>query len=495
MFFLDKKRFFEILPGFCVWLTFIVLIFLSFKKSVWVVVFIILYDFYWILKIFYLYFYLYFSFRRFRKNLKINWLEKLQKELADSWLEVYHLIIFPMYQEPYEVVKRSFESLLEVNYPKDKLILVLAIEERGGIVDQETASKIEKEFKNNFFQFLVTIHPKDLPNEIPGKGSNESFALRQAKEKIVDELKISYERIIVSSFDIDTRPGPDYFAILTYKFLTEKDGQFASYQPIPLFLNNFHRATPFSRIIGFTSSFWQFMQQARSHRMVSFSSHSIPFKGLVEVGYWPVDIVSEDSQIFFVLYNHFNGRWRVVPLHYPVYMDVVVGQNFFEELKNLYKQQRRWAWGVENWVYLACVLPKNKNISFKQKFFWLFNVFTGFYSWATSSLIILIFGWLPNVVGGEVFKTTVVSYNLPRFTGLILNFSILGVITSAYLSILLLSPEKPKFKKSNLIYFLQWFLMPLNLIFFGSLPALEALTRKMLGGRFRLDFWRTPKGS
>ena len=35
--------------------------------------------------------------------------------------------------------------------------------------------------------------------------------------------------------------------------------------------------------------------------------------------------------------------------------------------------------------------------------------------------------------------------------------------------------------------------MPITLIVFGAVPGLEAQTRLMLGGRFRLGFWATPK--
>ena len=37
-----------------------------------------------------------------------------------------------MYNEPYEVVRDSFESLIKINYPKEKMIVVLATEERAG---------------------------------------------------------------------------------------------------------------------------------------------------------------------------------------------------------------------------------------------------------------------------------------------------------------------------------------------------------------------------
>ena len=69
-----------------------------------------------------------------------------------------------------------------------------------------------------FFRFLVSCHPADLSGEIAGKGSNETWAIKEAKKSIIDHLKIPYENILVSAFDIDTQASPEYFGILTYKF-------------------------------------------------------------------------------------------------------------------------------------------------------------------------------------------------------------------------------------------------------------------------------------
>jgi hypothetical protein len=68
----------------------------------------------------------------------------------------------------------------------------------------------------------------------------------------------------------------------------------------------------------------------------------------------------------------------------------------------------------------------------------------------------------------------------------------LGILINATLSLLLL----PKLTKEinfwkKLSIFFQWMFLPLTLIFFGSIPALDAQTRLALGKY--LNFWSTEK--
>jgi len=486
-------RVYEIIPGLAAWVTLLGLVFLSWKLPAFVVFFILLYDLYWILKLFYLFSHLRFAFLKMRKYLQTNWWEKIQAEKL-PWENIYHLVILPFYKEPKEIIESSIQSLLGASYPQEKIFVVLASEERGGEEDQKNALFIKEKFKSNFGDFLVTIHPQGIPNELPGKGSNETFAAKEAVKKIINPKNIPYENVLVSSFDIDTKIEKEYFGVLTYHFLKEKDGLHASYQPIPIFINNIEQTTFFTRLIAFSATFWQLMQSSRPEWLVSFSSHSLPLKALVDVGFWETNLVSEDSRIFFQCLNYYNGNWRVLPLFYPVYMDAVSGKNFLQTLKNLYKQQRRWAWGVENFVYLLRDFKNNHFMSFWKKFSWTIVMFNGFYSWSTSSFIIFLFGILPNILGNDVFKHSILSYNLPRYTGIMLNLSTIGIIVSAILTLILISYKVKNLKKKYyFLYFLEWLLMPLVFIVFGALPALEAQTRLMLGGKARLGYWRTPK--
>lgn len=491
-------RLLEILPGFLTWLTFIAFAIASWQLPVAVAVFIILFDIYWLLKTVFLSLHLRAAFTKMRRNMKINWLQKLQAS-SFKFQDIHHLVILPMYKEPYAVVRESFRALSAVNYPKDKIMVVLGLEERAlfgedGEAVKETAKRIEEEFGGLFAKFLITVHPAGIPGELPGKGSNETWAAREIKEKVIDSLGIPYDNILVSVFDIDTQVPSDYFGRLTHAFLTCERPQRSSFQPVPLFINNIYQAPAFARVVAFSSTFWHMMQQARPEQLTTFSSHSMPFKALVEIGFWNTNVVSEDSQIFWQAYLHYNGDWRVEPLFYPVSMDANVAQTFWQTMVNIYKQQRRWAWGVENIPYAFYGFYKNKLIPLRSKLYWMFKKTEGFWSWSTNALMIFVLGWLPLWLGGDAFNITVLSYNLPRITSWILLFADFGIASSAILSIILL-PPKPQWLKARhyFLYVLQWLFMPLTLIIFGAFPAIDAQTRLMLGGKFRLGFWVTPK--
>jgi cellulose synthase/poly-beta-1,6-N-acetylglucosamine synthase-like glycosyltransferase len=496
------KRFFEMLPGILAWLTLIFMVLFSWFLPVWVSIFIILFDIYWVLKTVYLSLHLRATFSEMRRVMKVNWLARIREEIPEAPLDdIYHLVLLPMYDEPYEVVRESFESLLRVNYPKSRLFVVLALEERAGDRPREAARALEREYGGAFGKFLVTHHPAGLPDEIPGKGSNETWAGKQAKRELVDVQTVTHprgippENVLVSVFDIDTQVFPEYFSRLTYVFLRAEGRTRAIYQPIPLFTNNVYEAPMLARVVAFSTTFWQMMQQSRPERLTSFSSQSIPLQTLLDIGWWQKDIVSEDSRVFWQGYLRYHGDFRVEPLFYPVSMDVNVAPKFWATMKNIYKQQRRWGWGCENIPYMLEGFRNDPQIPAGKKRYWTFNVIEGFHSWATNALIIFALGWLPVMIGGAHFGHSILSYNLPHITRFIVTLSMVGVASSAVLSLFLL-PEKPGGlrAKDYLVFILQWALMPFTLIIFGAFPGLEAQTRLALGGRFRLGFWVTPKG-
>ncbi len=498
-------RIFEMLPGVLSWGTLFLAVFFSWKKPLWIAVFIIFFVLYWLFKAVYLSFHLRAGYRKMREQEKKNWINQLihltksglptaSDELMSvrDWRDIYHLIIFPMYQEPLEIVREAFLSLENSDYPKDRMIVVLGCEEKAREKAKIVAKEIEKEFSRKFFKFLVTWHPANLPGEIAGHGSNDAWAAKQAKKIIIDPLKIPYGNIIVSSFDVDTCVFPKYFSCLTWHYLTTEKPTRTSFQPIPLYINNIWQAPLLSRIFAFSSTFWHTMNQERPEKLITFSSHSLSFKALAGVGFKQTNVVSDDSHIFWQCFLKYDGDYRTKPLYYPVSMDANTSKSLIRTIINIYKQQRRWAYGVGEIPYFLFGCLKNKKIPFVKKISLGFELIGGHLSWATAAILIFLLGWLPILLGGKEFSQTLLSYNLPKVTSRILTLSMLGLVVSSYLSLILLPPRPPDYGRFKyLVFALSWILVPLTMIFFTALPALDAQTRLMLG-RY-MGFWPTEK--
>jgi len=482
-------RFFEILPGALAWATFWLMLGLSWRKPIWVAIFIIIFDLYWLVKTVFLSVHVRANWRRMRHNLAIDWGERLA---ALKWDHLWQLVVLPVTQEPYEVMRDSLDSLVSCAWPKERMIIVFAKEDYGP-ESHEIGERILREYKDRFGVFLVTYHPPALFGEMAGKGSNETYAMHKA-QKIIDARGIPYADIIVSSFDIDTKLYRQFFFCLAWHFLTTEKPYRSSFQPVPLYHNNVWETGALSRVVATSGTFWQMMQQERPERLTTFSSHSMSFKGLVEIGFWQTNIVSEDSRIFWNHFFYYDGDWRVVPLSYPVSMDANLAPSFWQTAKNIYKQQRRWGWGVENIPYVFFHFVKNKNISREKKMRFMFNMIEGFWSWATNALMIFALGWLPVLFAGREESQQLIIQNVPHVTRWIMTLSMIGIVTSAVISQTMLKTTKDDYGlKRRLPLVLNWILMPLTIIVFGAFPGLEAQTRLALGGRFRLGFWVTPK--
>ncbi len=484
-----RYRLYEVIPGLLVWITLAMAIIFSFVKPLWVIYFIILFDLYWLFRVTYFVFYLYISWRRYDEDRRVDWLSRIQE--IKGWNRLYHIIFLPVYQESLEVIRTTFDSLLRVNYPHDRMMVVLAGEERKGEEFLRNAEIIRQEYGDKFFRLLITIHPDGLPGEIKAKGANANWAGHRAKE-MIDELGLPYDDIIVSYFDIDTCTHPQYFAYLSYKFLTHPNPTRTSYQPVALYNNNVWESNLVTRVAAFSTTFWLLTELARPERLFTFSSHSMSWRALVEVGFWQKNIVTDDSRIFLQCFIHYNGDYTVSPMYLPVSMDATSGDSFWQSIKNLYKQQRRWAWGIEHFPYMIWHFRNNQLIPFKKKIKYFWNLGEGMYSWATTPILIFILGRLPLLVAPQEVRSLALFQNTPHILEGLMTLAMVGIFVSAIISLRLLPPLPRNHRKLTLlIMMLQWLILPIALILFGSLPAIEAQTRLMLGKY--LGFFNTPK--
>jgi len=483
----QKIRMLEIIPGALVWTTLVAAVLLSFEKPLWVIYFIVVFDVYWLFRICYFAIFLIASWRRYRRNLKINWEEKMNE--CPGSTRLHQLILLPTTTESYEVLKTTVEALANSRFPKKRMIVVFAGEERFREIFLPKAERLVEEYGKTFEKVLVTFHTVK-PGELIGKSANLTSASREIIPQL-SELGIPDEDIIVSGFDSDTIVHPQFFAHLTYTYCKTPDPLKSSYQPMVVYNNNIWDAPAPLRVAAFGTTFWLMTELSRPEFMATFSSHAMPWKMLKDVGFWQTDIVSDDSRIFLQGFVRYNGDYRVTPLYLPVSMDTVAGKNYWGYLKGLYKQQRRWAWGVENFPYLVWQLRKSAKPDFPKgkKWIMILRTLEGMYSWATAPILMFLLGQLPIYMTRGAVREMAFVQNTPFTLQYIMTLAMVGTIMAMTLATRML-PARPQTKKrwNWLVMILQWALTPITFIVFGSIPAIDAQTRLMLGGRYRLGF-------
>lgn len=540
------RRFFEILPGFLSWLTLLAIVPLSMWTPVFVAVFVILYDLSWLIKVVHISTHLVYSHaeaRRTRKTNYISILEKLDDKkgyrdalqnklakldaiskkkysasrlkikkrkirlgrlLADvqemlqnkdtdlKWRDVYHVVVFPTAKESINVLRASIDALIESGYPLDRIMVVMAFEERSGDLGKENARILQEEYGDIFHTFSSYFHPSDIPGEIKAKSSNMTYAMREFTKKI-DELGIPYENILVSAFDSDTQVAPEYLGCLTYHFIKNPNRTRASYQPIPVYHNNLWDVPAMGRVAALGSTFWQMIEASRPQRLITFSSHAMSMKALVEVDYWPVDVISEDSQIFWRCYLHYNGEYYVEPMFTTVSMDATDGETYLKAHVAQYNQKKRWFWGIENFPYVSLGFLKNKKIPAWKKIAQWLRMLDSFYTLATAPIILALGGWLPVYLGGEEFQQSVVSQNLGILTQVLTTLALVGLLITFAISMLII-PRPPKDVKRHrrISIITQWLLVPIATVIFGAIPAIDSQTRLMTK-KYIGEFWVTDK--
>ena len=488
-----KRRIFyrclEIIPGLASWSTLIGVILLSIYLPFFAAYFIIAFALFWVLKTAFLSYHLRYNWKRLRHHMNLDWANLIKHF---TYQHIHHVVILPFYKEPLTVIDATLSSLAATRYERKKIIVVLASEARAGVEAEEIASAMALKWGSYFGHFLITSHPADVPGEMAGKGSNAVFAAESVRNKILDPLNIKYEDVLVSIFDIDTVLYPDYFNCLVWHFLTAKRPLKSSFQPVPIFNNNMWEASALARVVAMSSTFWEMVQQERPERMATFSSHSVSFKALYEVGYWQKNMVSEDSRIYWNLMIANDGEYDVVPLSYPVSMDANAAPTFWRTVVQIYKQHRRWTYGVENFCYILYHFTQNKNIPRRVRIKIAFQQAEGYWSLVTNPIMLFILGWAPIFLGNQEFHQTVLSYNLPIMVRDLLILAMFGLVISSMISLTLI-PPRPK-DASRFLYVvmaLQWLLVPATMIIFSALPGLDAQTRLMFG-RY-MGFWVTPK--
>lgn len=398
--------------------------------------------------------------------------------------ELYNAVIIATYNESYNVLHPTIESLKSTTYDKDHMIVVIAYEERGGEKTEANVKRLKKEYSGVFKDFILVKHPPNLPNEVIGKGGNITFAGRHLKTYL-DERKIDYDKVIVTTLDSDNRPHPTYFDYLTYEYIVHPDRKNLSYQPICLFLNNIWDVPAPMRVVATGNSFWNIISAMRPHTLRNFASHSQPMDALVGMDFWSTRTIVEDGHQYWRSYFYFKGKYGVVPIYVPIYQDAVLSSTYVKTLKAQFIQLRRWAYGASDVPYVATrIFSRNRQVPFGPGLARLVRLTDSHITLASVAILIAIGGWIPLFVNPEAAHS-IAAHQLPEVVSRIQQFALIGLFITIFFSFKILPPRPERYKRHrNIFMVLQWLLMPITAVVYSSLSSFTSQTALFLGKYF-----------
>ena len=475
---IKTRRALEIMPGFVSWSLILFPVWGSFFIPLAVAYFILFFDVWWFYKSFSLAITAFIASRKIKAAEKEDWLEKVKP--LENFEKVTHIVVIPNYKETLEKLRKTMESLREQSFPTKRIYVILAMEKREE-ESKERAKKLISEFKENFGDIIVSFHP-DIEGEVQGKSSNEAYGGKMAYRKLVKNGVIDFDYSTISSVDADSIFDRQYFSYLSFSFLTDPQRFAKFWQSANVNYNNFWNVPAPIRIISFFGSLWRTALLVQKDRLVSNSTYSLSFKLLHEIGYWDTDVIPEDYRIFFKAFYKKSGHVYMEPIFLKTSMDAPLSSSYFKSLKNKYQQERRWSWGASDDALFIKWWLTVPNVPFFRKTIMLTNVLIDHFLWPANWFIITIAANIMPFVN-PVFTRTTLGYALPQLAGLILTLCLFAIMAMIIIDF----TQRPKHhqvsKKRQLLFPLEFLLLPIVGFFLSTLPALISHTQLMLGKR------------
>lgn len=498
-----RYRFFEALPGLVSWFVLALPFILSLINPFVTVFFILGYLLLWFAKSVGLDIRAIQGYRVIKQHERLPWLEMLNDLMAGEsttpdlpeWHyeniarlkekpvpikpdKVVNAIIIATYNESRAILEPTIKSVIDSDFDKKKVILVLAYEERGGPEVEAQANDLISQYGDHFMHAMAVKHPKDIPGEIIGKGGNITFAGRKL-EAYIKEKGLEPLNVIVTTLDADNRPHPKYLASLSYFYSVCYDPVRTSFQPVSMFTNNIWDAPAPMRVIATGNSFWMTVSSMRPHVLRNFSAHAQSLQTLIDTDFWSVRTVVEDGHQFWRTYFKYDGNHEVYPIYLPVYQDAVLAHGYIRTLRAQFIQLKRWAWGASDVAYVVeNGFFKQNNVSKPALIFKLLQLMEGYVSWATAPLLLAFSAFIPAIFNPQNYAAN----QLPIIVSRLQTIALSGIFITLLFSLKTLPPKPERYKRRRtVIMVVQWIYLPVTTILYNSLSALYSQTLLIFG--------------
>lgn len=251
----------------------------------------------------------------------------------------FHVVVIAMYDEPDEIILNTLQSI-DSQPNADRISVVIGMEEKTSakgqrIVAYRTALQRARSLH-------VYIHPCGLPGEVPGRGSNETWALRCFVHLVLPARAERTGEYCYTACDIDTIFGSGYFQMLDSKhvmFLHTRRP--VLWQGFPVYHWNRSSATALANAKCVFVTLW-WLGMASFFSLHGFSCLSMPLECVEKAGFKHPGYAADDAMIVLqssIAYECAT-RVEVLPVHF--YSTPPLGTTWWEAFGELWMQDARW---------------------------------------------------------------------------------------------------------------------------------------------------------
>lgn len=499
-------RFLMFIPGFTSWLMLLMPVWLGLtwpRAAAFLLTFIAVY---WVYLALFHALGLIRGYSIYRKEISVDWYKRCRElnfdelpnreTLPDSLADTKHLILIPTVRENFAILKDTFKALVNSNYPKENILVVVSTEEIGEAEVKEALAEVKKEYGDKLPRIMQFIHPMGIPGEIVGVASpNRKWGAVNAVEQLRQEGE-DIKNYIFTTYDSDWLLHKEFLSRLTYAYLTDEKRFNRFYETVVhLFSNNIWKVPILSRIESHNITLGMLSNWTSSPLYKeSFSCYSCALDTLVASDYWDTTMIDDTVFYWRALYAR-RGDFSSMKFYIPIYGDATGGTSYLNAHKNLYKQLVRWGWGSITSViamkYMIKILRKETNI--EDKVLWVFSKIERHLLLRTS-VFLITFGFTMVTLVNITFRSSSTVYALPNVLSLILTITLISFIPVGYIKKKLYEDSRPggwKWWQVILVY-LEGPVIMINLLTFSFIPWLYAETRMMFGEMPKVTFY-TPK--
>ena len=366
----------------------------------------------------------------------------------------------------------------------EKIIAVLAMEEREGAEGRRRAELLIAEYRSRLAGIFATYHPWGVPGEVAGKASNENWAARRAKETVVDRWGHDMDLTTITSCDADTVFDRKYFSCLTYHFATNPARYRRFWQGPIMYYNNIWDVPAPLRLPHAIAGLNHLGRLSRTlfRNVFPQSTYSLSLRMAHDVDYWDPDIIPEDWHMFLKCYYSLGGVVEVDTMYTPIYMDGIRSRTYARTFVSYFEQARRHAWGCTDIPYAVQQVLDHPEIPIGARLTRLWALCESHFLWSTQWFLVTL---------GRVVPVLLVALGLADFPEWFRDISrwLLTPCAATLLLIIILDtimrpPRPANFRWWHFPFqYVQWFAMAVITFFTSALPALDAQIRLALGKR------------